>query len=471
MASSKNRPHRARGSAAGARPRILRIGILLGDTFIEERLVRERKPVTIGQSARNVFSLPIEGMPRSWPLFDLVDGNYVLKLNKRMDGRVAVDGKPRTIESLRGREARPTDDYWTLPLTDRSRGKIELGEMKLLFQFVAAPSLQPRPRLPASVRGTLADRIDPRLAMIMTISLIVHFAVALWAFQHDQVKERYAQKRLDEFRRDRYEIRTIELTQQPSTTDAAETADKAENEGEPDKPKTAASSRPKANETGAGGDEGPPDDATLEQMVNNVAALSVLGAGEDSQTGRYGKASDVDQGVGLDKAQQDLKNSGATVVGFGAGDRRSRGPASGGLAGEKGDGRIEGVRGGGSTETRKEEEKIASRASFTGIDEESDGTLDPNKVARKIQSRYRRGLQQCHERLLKVNPRAGGRVQLSFTVGPTGRVTKANVKGFDPTVDACIKGQAAQWRFSAPKEDGKPTSADFEVPLLLKPGA
>ena len=41
----------------------------------------------------------------------------------------------------------------------------------------------------------------------------------------------------------------------------------------------------------------------------------------------------------------------------------------------------------------------------------------------------------------------------------------------DPTVDACIKGQAAKWRFSAPKDEGKPTSADFEVPLLLKPGA
>ena len=47
-------------SSDGRRPRILRIGILLGGKIVEERLIRERVAVTIGQSMRNTFSIPID---------------------------------------------------------------------------------------------------------------------------------------------------------------------------------------------------------------------------------------------------------------------------------------------------------------------------------------------------------------------------------------------------------------------------
>ena len=39
--------------------------------------------------------------------------------------------------------------------------------------------------LPASVRGTFADRIDPRLAVILGASIVIHFLVALAALVHD----------------------------------------------------------------------------------------------------------------------------------------------------------------------------------------------------------------------------------------------------------------------------------------------
>jgi TonB family protein len=72
---------------------------------------------------------------------------------------------------------------------------------------------------------------------------------------------------------------------------------------------------------------------------------------------------------------------------------------------------------------------------------------------------------------LKQDPGAKGRVQLRFTVGPTGGVTRSSVKGFDPTLDACIQELVRKWRFGAPKDDDdKPTSADFQIPLILEPG-
>ena len=59
------RPNQAGGTAVGGngqRQRILRIGVLLGGKIVEERLIRERSSVTIGQSMKNTFSIPVEGL-------------------------------------------------------------------------------------------------------------------------------------------------------------------------------------------------------------------------------------------------------------------------------------------------------------------------------------------------------------------------------------------------------------------------
>ena len=56
------------------RQRILRIGILLGGKIVEERLIRERTSVSIGQSMKNTFSIPVEGLPLEFTLFALDDG-------------------------------------------------------------------------------------------------------------------------------------------------------------------------------------------------------------------------------------------------------------------------------------------------------------------------------------------------------------------------------------------------------------
>ena len=54
------RAQQAQGT--GPRSRILRVGILLGGKIVEERLIRERTSVTIGQSMKNTFSIPVEGL-------------------------------------------------------------------------------------------------------------------------------------------------------------------------------------------------------------------------------------------------------------------------------------------------------------------------------------------------------------------------------------------------------------------------
>src|SRR5688572_17579436 len=184
MASAKRPPQQPQQSQ-GPRQRILRIGILLGGKIVEERLIRERTSVTIGQSMKNTFSIPIEGLPLELTLFSLEEGKYKLRFLNKMDGRLSSGDQVNTLDALKGKGATNHGDYWTVPLSDNSRGKLSLGDLTILFQFVTEPPRQPKPMLPASVRGTFADRIDPRLAVILAISLLAHFAVAIVAMLHD----------------------------------------------------------------------------------------------------------------------------------------------------------------------------------------------------------------------------------------------------------------------------------------------
>src|SRR5437764_9195307 len=59
------------------KPKILRIGIIQGGRIVEERLVRRRENITIGQSARNMFVVPSDALPRQWLLFEISGRGYV----------------------------------------------------------------------------------------------------------------------------------------------------------------------------------------------------------------------------------------------------------------------------------------------------------------------------------------------------------------------------------------------------------
>jgi len=162
------------------RQRILRIGVLLGGKIVEERLIRQRTSVTIGQSMKNTFSIPIEGLPLDFTLFALEEGKYYLRFLTKMDGRLSEGSNVHTLDTLKGHGATNHGDYWQVPLQETARGKLSLGDLTVLFQFVTEPPRQPKPMLPASVRGTFADRFDPRLSVILGTSIVLHFAIASW---------------------------------------------------------------------------------------------------------------------------------------------------------------------------------------------------------------------------------------------------------------------------------------------------
>ena len=459
--------------SSGPRTRALRIGVLLGGKIVEERLIRERIDVTIGQSAKCTFSIPLEELPRSWPVFEIKNDRYVLNFTAKMDGRLSDGDKVLTLEQARTSGATKVDDHWSLPLSSAARGKIALGELTLLFQFVSAPPIQPRPQLPHSVRGTFVDRIDPRLSVIVASSLAIHFGLMLYAVL---VNDPETGTNLAEvaakatFKDETYDVQDFQLPEPPKadTNAGAKPAEVAKAEDKPQTPK------PDRKPATGGTEKGPERDAkdAVALQEESVRYADMLFSDDDtSATGLAGGMERRKPGSTLEGQLTEVAASGArTEIGGGAGDRGTRGggdPRMGTGSGPAVTGPTGPVS---ATDPTKTEKVPTGRISVSDKKPFDDSTLTPDAVLRKIQSAYMSGIKRCQKQVLLRDPTARGKVKLGFTVNETGKTVSPKASGFDPDLDHCIETLMGSWRFDIPKDsDGEPTDASFEIGLQLVP--
>jgi len=153
--------------------RILRIGIVQGGRIIEERLLRHKEAITIGQSPKNKFMIPSPRVPISYTLVDVKAGRYVLCFEKGMLGKILVEDEILDLKTIAKRRlATRKDARFSFPLGESSRGKIVLGDVTLLFQFVTPPPEVPRLQLPAEAKGAWWRNIDRALLATFMLALI-----------------------------------------------------------------------------------------------------------------------------------------------------------------------------------------------------------------------------------------------------------------------------------------------------------
>lgn len=446
----------------GGRRRILRIGILLNRTLVEERQMRERVDISIGQSAKNTFSIPLENLPRQFNIFSVEDGRYRLNFMQGMDGRISDGGQPMRLDDLRQKGAENRGEHWSWPLSETTRGKIEMGDFTLLFQFVAEPPRQPKPMLPASVRGTLADRLDPQLSAILAISIMLHFAVAVYAkyFVDPERDNGLADQAYNlTFKQDTYEIKLEEPVPDPNAAGTGSATPAAASKPEPKK--------------GGGGDNKPKDDggrssddAVSLQEEAVARALALVGEDEDP-LGITGGDNKRSPGSDLNKQLDAARDAGKTVALGGGSGRGTRGDGDPRVGTGKGPG--VGTGGVDSAGNGKVENGPSGRISVSDKQSYDESSLTPDAVLAKIMSAYMAGLKRCYKDYLKKDPSARGKVQLSFTVNETGRSVSNKAKGFASEVDSCIQSRMDGWRFPIPKDDAGPTSASFSIALQLVP--
>jgi hypothetical protein len=421
--------------------KVLRIGVVLGSKLVEERLVHGEAPVTIGQSAKNLFSIPIPDLPRTWALFTVREGRYVLNLSAGMDCRLSQGGQVTIVE--------PAPAGRQVELAADARGKVVIGELTLLFQLVAAPPLAPRPELPRALRGGLAGSIDPYLTVVLAVSLLFHSALfGYFKWWADPPREVAADEIPDQFARvlnDRLP-EAVELQvpiQQEDPTGPQQ----------PGEPTRASEPRKPRSEPSGGGS---PEVVSVEQRVQNSAVIKVLGSGRGTGAPFVQVVDPKDSGIPLEDQLGNKDRIEFGPGGLGGGPRT--GPPTASLS-ERPQTDVVGPSGPSTTGRKKAEEIVPAAVDTEDLEGVESGSLNPDIFAEVLKRRWYPQALDCYIRVLKLFPNIGGKVSVSLTVGVAGNVTKIEVDGFNADVDACIAA-AARKRWTFPKPD-EPSTFDF----------
>ena len=450
--------------SAGGKLKILRIGIIQGGRIVEERLVRKRENITIGQSAKNMFVVLSDALPRNWLLFEASGTGYTAHFSDGMDARIAVGNEIISLSQLKQTgKIQKRGAAWVLPLDERARGKITLADMTILFQFVTPPPPQPRPQLPASVRGSALSGVDWFCATVAAISFLAHLIFVIYLRNVDWPRKPDIEAVPDRFVQ--MVVKKEEKKPEPKKEEVAKTEEPKKEEkkkgDEEKKPKKELSDEEKAKLAEAKAKADAERRARLAEQVKSTGLLKLLGA-----KGADGSIADV---LGKGDVDRDQEKAFQGVGGVGVANSDSlRGIKSGG----SGSGRVAdagSLRGGAGIAGAETGKGAGERTVKGAIKTEApavDGDLDPNMVAKEVRSRLG-AIKACYERALKRNPNLSGKVVIHWTITQAGTVSGVDVEQDtlgDAEVASCIKSLIARWRFPAPSGG----SVDVSFPFVFQ---
>lgn len=467
-------------------PKVLRIGVMQGTRMSEERLIRDRGSVSVGTTERNTFTVASSELPSTFELFSMVGGQYLLNFTEKMEGQLALPEGIKKITDLRSNPSvkrGPTG--WQVPLSETSRGKIQLGGVTFLFQFVAPPPPQPKPQLPAAIRAGWVKNIDWTYNACFSGFLVLAIAsIAYVEYVYDPIVD--DELSLDDSRLVRL-LATPPPVEEPEAQPEAEATptDTAANAAaaaaaQPDRrPAPNAAEREATRQAAAerrseaaASAANRAVDAALSALNNSAEFAALTGAND---TGRGSARDALNQGGLMAGTERDLANVGGISAASGQVGVRRGGIASagGGGLGGRGLGQGGAVASSGNTigsgQEVVRERVIRGNADIgSGDSTGGEGQVDANAVARIIRGQLG-GIRACYERELRNNPALSGRLEVNFTIGSSGRITSASTSGLSaaPTVGSCVTGRIRNLVFPTP-EGG---SVEFSFPFTFSPGS
>ncbi len=416
--------------------KILRIGIIQGGKIVEERLVRRRQPVTIGSEPGNTIVVPQSNLPASFTIFPLHGDRYHLAFGEGMEGRIqgahgAADFGALVSQGV----AKKHGDHHVVPLRDDERGKVALGEVTLLWQFIAPPPEPQRPVLPEAARGNHFRSLDKLFVSVLAGSLILHVS-AYVALANTSVREevtleeipdRFAKLLIPERRpqppRRREEEKKVEVPKPEEKKPEKKSGD--EDAGKVVQKKAARA-------------------VAVQKAVQSKGILRVLGAlGPGSGAGAV--ADVFGSGGGFGDVAKALSGAGGVAV---ATDPVSGGGRKGG--GHGGSAKIGDLAtsGGGKVGYGAKSETRVSGSVAAEAAEVDSPDVDQGKLGAFVRARI--GLiKACYESQLKRNPNLRGKIRIRFTILATGALAEIQVVESSlgsAEVGSCIVGTMRSWR-------------------------
>ncbi len=444
---------------AAQQSKVLRLGVIRGGKIVEERVVGARQPVTIGSGPRNTVVVPASDLPAQVPLFSWQGDRYLLAFEEGADGRIqgpsgAVELGTLVAQGLALREGKG----FATPVKEDQRGKLVLGEVTVLWQFVAPPREAPRPTLPREAKGNHFKSMDRLFAPLLVGSFLVHggayVALANTSLPAEvtleEIPDRYAKVLIP----DRVPAPPVKK-EEPKAPEAKAEEKKAEPKKGPEEKAPDSAEQAAARKAARA--------AAVARAVQSKGMLKVLGAlGPGTGTGAV--ADVFGAGGGMGDVATALSGAGGVAVATdpGAGGGRK----GGGQGGRASIGQLA-TSGGGSVGYGAKSEVRVSGAVAAEEAEVDSSDIDQQKLADFVRARM--GLiKACYENALKRNPSLRGKITIRFTILQTGGLadisTSVNTLAASD-VAACITGTMRTWRTQF--RPGGPVTVEY--PFVFAP--
>src|SRR6266545_4209816 len=382
---------------ASQQEKVLRVGVIQGGKIVEERVLPARQPITIGTSPGNTFVVPGANLPASVLVFSFHGERYALQFEEGQEGRIQGPKGAADFGALVSQGvARGQGTTCSVPVNDDQRGKIVLGEVTLLWQFVAPPAEVPKPALPKEAKGAHFKSMDTLFVSLLALSFLVHSGAYIALANTELPKEVTLEEIPDRYAK----VLIPERMPQPPKAEekkaepvAEAKAEKKEPEKKQDSPEQTA--QRKAARAAAV--------AKAVQSKGILKVLGVLGPGGAGKGGGEGGAASIGN----------LATTGGGKVGLGT-----------------------------KTEVRVSGSVAAEEAEVDSSD------IDQGKLGAFVRARM--GLiKACYENALKRNPNLKGKISIRFTILETGGLAEisaaVNSVG-SPEVAACIVNTMRSWR-------------------------
>jgi outer membrane biosynthesis protein TonB len=429
-------------------PKVLRIGIVQAGRVVEERIIKQRTTVTVGQSEKAMFVIPAPNLPSPFKLFELIGTDYYLNWVDGMQGRLALATGISDLGALRG-QAKRVGPVYQIRVTDEARGKVVVGETTFLFQFVAPPPPQPRPQLPLAVKGGVASQIDWNLTIIAAFSFLLHFGFigALYSDWMDPPVG--ANTDISSLLDMAKQVPPVVVEEKPDTGEA--TKDNAATKKDDGAKKDTAAPGQKMNNAQAAALSQQAEAMQMQMLAAFGGQSAVQGALNRSDIPPVDLSGVAQSGAGVSNASGDLRLSG------GGGALVRPGAGGGGLSGL---GATQGGGGGGSG--KQTEVKGPTGDAQIGASTASVAVAGADRVIAQL----RPGFRSCYNKGLQSDPSMQGKVTVAVKISPNGDVSsveKSGGSGLSSEVETCIMKKIKNASFDAPGGSG----STLQVPITF----
>jgi hypothetical protein len=446
---------------------VLRIGILQGGKIVHERLIKAGQSVTIGESEKNTFVFKAHQLPKRHTLFRSKGEQLALCFTDEMGGMIALPGGVVSLKEARANGAAELrGDSYVIPMNQKSRGKVVIGDITVLFQYVAAPPESARLVARQNFRPVLLEEDDPVFLGFLALWGALGAVLLIYALNSEkvdlvtaeEVREQFAEIAEWEDRQDKPVDETTdtdvdaEISEEAPPEDDPEQQTETTTEDEPKKPTT---------ETEKKIDRADRRDAAAE--ATQQSALFTLAGPEGIGTAGAGNGAFVsgETTAGLRDSASSIDPNAGARTGFGEGADIAR--AEDGTTGSMSDSNTGGDAAAVATASTGGRTTTGGLAGSEGVEGEELDTSTQAIIKRVVKLR-RSKIIDCYNKELARDPALKGRVIVSFDIEEGKPVEVDAETSMGSGIQSCIQSRVKSWRF-----DGVEEAWGIELTYNLQP--